>query len=290
MGGALEDAGDFDEFARDEARADPAGGVSDGVAQIRETAGGNEQQHRVRITKPFYLGVYEITQSEFEHVMGRNPSRFSNGGGQTEAATGVDTSRYPVESVTWYDAVEFCNKLSEKEGRRPYYRIADIEREADGWIKRGKGERRRGAAAIVCRRKHNGNTPVGQERQPRSTLGRPTMAPSRNCNGKLPYGTEEQGPALGRTVPVGSYRPNAFGLYDMHGNVREWCWDVFDEAYYKHSPESDPAASSGGSMRVLRGGAWRGGGSSRRAAQRAGGALGDRFPGLGFRVVRSFRE
>ena len=77
-------------------------------------------------------------KASLNSVMGRNPSEFSNSGGQAEAATGVDTSRYPVESVTWYDAIEFCNKLSEKEGRRPYYRIVDIEREADGWIKEAK--------------------------------------------------------------------------------------------------------------------------------------------------------
>ncbi|HET6326454.1 MAG TPA: protein kinase, partial [Planctomycetaceae bacterium] len=98
----------------------------------------NEQQHRVRITKQFYLGVYEITQSEFEQVMGRNPSEFLNRGGQTEVATGVDTSRYPVESVTWYEAIEFCNKLSEKEGRQAYYRLADVEREENGSIKAAK--------------------------------------------------------------------------------------------------------------------------------------------------------
>ena len=70
--------------------------------------------------------------------MGRNPSYFSNSGGQAEAATGVDTSRHPVDSVTWYDAVEFCNKLSEKEQHRPYYRLADIERDASGSIKKAK--------------------------------------------------------------------------------------------------------------------------------------------------------
>ena len=99
---------------------------------------GNEQQHRVRITKPFYVAVYEITQSEFEQVMRRNPSEFSNSGGSTEAETGVDTSRYPAENVSWYDAVEFCNKLSEKEGWRPYYRIDGIQRHANGSIKEAK--------------------------------------------------------------------------------------------------------------------------------------------------------
>ena len=116
----------------------PPGEFQMGSPKSERQRNGNEQQHRVRITKPFYLGVYEITQSDFEQVIGRNASYFSNGGDQTEAATGVDTSRNPVDSVTWYDAIEFCNKLSEKERRRPYYRIAEIERVADGGIKEAK--------------------------------------------------------------------------------------------------------------------------------------------------------
>ncbi len=122
----------------------PPGEFQMGSPESERDRGSNEQQHRVRVAKPFYVGVYEITQSEFEHVMGRNPSMFSNGGGPTEAATGVDTSRYPAETVSWYDAIEFCNKLSQKEGRRPYYRIAENEREADGAIKEAKVEYRRG--------------------------------------------------------------------------------------------------------------------------------------------------
>jgi len=293
----------------------PPGEFQMGSPNSERQREGNEQQHRVRITKPFYLGVYEITQSEFQNVMGRNPSRFLNGGGETEAATGVDTSRNPVENVNWYDAVEFCNKLSEKEGRRPYYGIAGIARHAEGWIKdaqvsvEGGGGYRLPTEAqweYACRA--GTTTPFN--------FGTANNGRESNCNGKAPYGTEEQGPALGRTVPVGSYRPNAFGLYDMHGNVGEWCWDVFDEAYYKHSPESDPAGPSrtpkvirkksktknspasdpagpsGGSLRVVRDGGWpqRGAVHGCRSAARHGDLPGHRYNDLGFRVARSSGE
>ncbi|HEX4071600.1 MAG TPA: SUMF1/EgtB/PvdO family nonheme iron enzyme, partial [Planctomycetaceae bacterium] len=271
-----------------------------------------EEQHHVRVTKPFYLGIYEVTQSEFEQVMGRNPSKFSNGGGQAEAATGVDTSRNPVEQVSWYDTVEFCNKLSEKEGRRPYYRIADVERDAEVWIKaanvtiEGGGGYRLPTEAqweYACRA--GTTTPF--------SFGTANNGTECNCNGGLPYGTEGRGPALGRAVPVGSYRPNAFRLYDMHGNVWEMCWDIFDAAYYKHSPESDPvgpsrppkvigkksktkdmpasdpAGPSAAPSRVVKGGCWLDPAYC-RAALRSTTAPERRNDHTGFRIARSSEE
>ena len=273
----------------------------------------SEPQHRVRITKPFYLGVYEITQGEFERVMGRNPSAFSNGGGPTEAATGVDTSRYPVEMVNWFDALEFCNKLSEKEGRPPYYRIAGIERNSAGWIREAKVTVAGGGGYLLpteaqweyaCRA--GTTTPF--------SFGTANNGAECNCVGKAPYGTEEQGPSIGMNAPVGSYRPNAFGLYDMHGNVWEWCWDLYNASYYKHSPESDPpgpirALSTtrknpstknkrepdptrppDGPNRVHRGGCWSNIARDCRSADRNWRLPDFRDDGLGFRVARSLEE
>ena len=89
----------------------------------------DELQHRVRITKPFYMGVYEVTQAEYEKVIGQNRSYFSSSGGGNEKVTGKDTSRFPVEVVNWYDAVEFCNRLSERENRKPFYVLSAIKRD-----------------------------------------------------------------------------------------------------------------------------------------------------------------
>jgi hypothetical protein len=107
-----------------------------GATDGEEKADSDEKpQHRVRITKPFYLGVYEVTQQELERLMGRNPSSFSAHGSGKEKVSGQDTGRFPVENVSWYDAIEFCNNLSESENRLPYYRTTNVGRNDDGSIK-----------------------------------------------------------------------------------------------------------------------------------------------------------
>ena len=102
----------------------PAGEFEMGSTDSDKEAYDDEKpQHRVRITRPFYLGVYEVSQEEYETVMGRNPSWFSAQGRGKDRMAGQDTRRHPVECVSWNDAIAFCNKLSEREGLRPYYRF-----------------------------------------------------------------------------------------------------------------------------------------------------------------------
>src|SRR5206468_3544728 len=93
---------------------------------------------------------------------------------------------------------------------------------------------------------------------------------------------------LGRTCPVGSYKPNTFGLYDMHGNVDEWCSDLHDESYYEHSPQDDPRGPTSGEDHVIRGGSWGGQGEDCRAAVRIGYDTDFEFDQVGLRVVMTF--
>ena len=87
----------------------------------------------MRISKPFYLGVYEVTQAQYEAVMGNNPSYFSANGGGKDKVAGQSTGQHPVEKVSWLDAVIFCNKLSEREGRKPFYEIDGEEVRVPDW-------------------------------------------------------------------------------------------------------------------------------------------------------------
>ena len=115
-------------------------------------------------------------------------------------------------------------------------------------------------------------------------FGKTLSSDQANFYGDYPYGDATKGPYLERTCKVGSYRPNGFGLYDMHGNVAEWCSDWFDKDYYAASPAPDPSGGKG-SVRVIRGGSWDSVGRGCRSAFRSRYTPTFRYSGFGFRVA-----
>ena len=241
----------------------PAGEFLMGSPESEKERNSNEYQHRVRITQPFYLGVYEVTQAQYERVMGKNPSFFSTSGSGKDRVAGKNTSEYPVEQVSWDDAVEFCRRLSNLPAERAAGNVYRLPSEAE-W-------------EYACR--------AGA--QTSFHFGGVLNGTQANCNGNYPYGTATKGPYLQRTMQVGSFAPNAFGLYDMHGNVLEWCADWYDSDYYKNSPVSDPRGPSTGSGRVFRGGSWYLNARYCRSAFRDWLTPDYRDFSLGFRVLRS---
>ncbi|MGC1723667.1 MAG: SUMF1/EgtB/PvdO family nonheme iron enzyme [Isosphaeraceae bacterium] len=205
-----------------------------GTFQMGSPAGeGSEDehpQHEVRITRPFYLGVTEVSQAQYEAVMGNNPSDFSAAGGGKDKVAGQSTGELPVETVSWLDAVKFCNKLSELEGRRPFYEIAGETVRVPDWKASGYRLPTEAEWEYAC-----GGDPANLDEH--AWLG--------GYSGAMPH-------------PAGKKLANRFGLHDMLGNVWEWCWDAYDKDYYKQSPRDDPTGpdAAGAASRVVRGGCW----------------------------------
>ena len=188
----------------------PGGRVPDGLARFGQGRLSDEKpQHRVRITKPFYLGKYLVTQEQWEAVMGSNPSHFKG-------------PKNPVEQVSWDDCQKFLEKLNAKSG--PGAGKFQLPTEAQ-W-------------EYACRAGSTTRYCFGDDE---SGLGEYAW-----------YGANSGG----KTHPVGEKKPNAWGLYDMHGNVWEWCQDWYDGGYYANSPTDDPTGPATGSYRVFRGGGW----------------------------------
>jgi outer membrane protein assembly factor BamB len=215
----------------------------------------------MRITRPFYMGVYEVTQSEYREVMGENPSFFSPEGRGKELVEDLETGRFPADQVSWTNAVEFCRRLSDRPDEKEVGRIYRLPTEAE-W-------------EYACR--------AGTESP--FSFGDSLGSQQANFNAKHPYGDAEPGQFLARTTTVGSYQPNAFGLYDMHGNVWEWCLDRYDPDFYRESPRDDPIGPRTGLMRSIRGGGWYSDGRDCRSAFRYAELPDARFYVMGFRVV-----
>jgi formylglycine-generating enzyme required for sulfatase activity/serine/threonine protein kinase len=191
----------------------PAGEFMMGSSDDVKEAGIDEKpRHRVRITRPFYLGATEVTQSQYRAVTGQSPSHF----------TGSDD--LPVENISWKDAITFCDKLSEQEkgqlGSARYRLPTEAEWE---YACRGGSTTRYGFGDDAAR------------------LGEFAWY---------------EGNSGGKTHRVGETRPNAWNLYDMHGNVWEWCQDWYDKDYYGQSPDADPPGPLQATFRLCRGGCW----------------------------------
>ena len=238
----------------------PPGTFLMGSPEDEERRWSDEHQHEVTLTRAFYLGIYPVTQAEWTSVMGSNPSWFSSSGDGSDEVSGQDTSRFPVESVSWDDAQDFLGKLNASYGMSGIrYRLPS---EAE-W-------------EYACRA---GTTSP-------FSFGGVLQGDQANCDGNYPYGTSSEGPYLERTSAVGSYSSNGFGLYDMHGNVWEWCQDWYGKDYYSSSPSEDPAGPSSGSSRVLRGGSWdRYAGHCRSALRSNLDPAGSNYGRYGFRVL-----
>jgi formylglycine-generating enzyme required for sulfatase activity len=246
----------------------------------------NETQHQVRLTKGFYLGKYPVTQAQYQAVMKTNPSNFKSSSG------GDDPANRPVEQVSWYDAIVFCNRLSMEEGLNPAYRI-NGSTNPSAWGNVPADSNATWDAVEVVAGSNGYRLPTEAQWEYACRAGTTTAfnwgtdtisSSAANYDASvIDANNTAKGTYIQRTTEVGSYAPNAWGLYDMHGNVWEWCWDWFGE--YSSGAQTDPTGAVSGYNRVIRGGSWYHYGQYLRSAFRIYYDPGVRYYGIGFRLV-----
>jgi formylglycine-generating enzyme required for sulfatase activity/type 1 glutamine amidotransferase len=246
-------------------------------------------QHRVRITRPFYLGTRHVTRGQFRRFVEATGYKTDAEKAEKKGASGFNaetskiefnegyswrnvgfpqTDEHPVVCVSWNDALAFCEWLSRKEGQT--YRLPS------------EAEWEYACRAGTTTRYSSGDDP--------ETLARVGNVADAAAKARFPgiWSTINASDGYVFTAPVGQFRVNAFGLYDMHGNVWQWCADWHDERYRAASPADDPAGPAFGKYRVRRGGSWNYGPAVARSANRSKLAPGDRDNITGFRVVRTY--
>jgi formylglycine-generating enzyme len=245
-------------------------------------------RHRVRITKPFYLGTCHVTRGQFRQFVKDSGYKTDAEKGEKPGAWGwnPDTKKFgfnekyswrnagfeqsdehPVVNVSWNDAMEFCKWLGKKEGKT--YRLPT---EAE-W-------------EYACRAGTTTRYSSGDDPETLAKVGNVADAAAKAEFPDCSYAIKANDGYV-FTSPVGKFKPNSFGLYDMHGNAWQRCADWYGAGYYATSPADDPTGPDSGNVRVLRGGSWDFGPHSARSAYRGRDTPGNRFSHTGFRVART---
>jgi formylglycine-generating enzyme required for sulfatase activity len=209
-------------------------------------------QHQVTIKNGFWLSITEVTQEQWESVMGNNPS----------TSKSSNCPKCPVETVSWNDAKEFIRKLNEKNDEFEYRLPTEAEWEYAA---------RAGTTTVFA-------------------FGNSLDSNQANFNGESPYGKDVKSIFKGKPDLVRNYEPNAFGPYDMHGNVSEWCEDIYTENF--NSLPTDGSANLKGDpkKRVIRGGSWIQSGFNCRSANRDPWDFDQKFSNIGFRVAAQLKN
>ena len=249
----------------------PEGSFMMGAVPNNAYANADEKpRHKVTLDG-FWVGKYDVTQEQYEKVMGTNPSKFKG------------KPKNPVEQVSWYDAVEFCNALSISSGLTPYYVIDKAKKDPNN-LSVGDNIK----LSVTINPSANGfRLPTEAEWEYANRAGSDTIYYwGNNYDANLidQYAVYFMNSKYG-THPVGTKKPNKWGLYDMSGNIYQWCWDWYDEKYYTVNEAVNPKGGEKGSARALRGGSWSDDDSAFRSSFRNRSYASYRGDNDGFRVV-----